>query len=164
MGKDTKAILKNTCACWTTSSLLGRWQLAKTFSSRQEFTWARAASPASQGLIMKIWLQWISNLVNQIHMPGSTWQRVKTPQDKCQRISCCGRFLRGVGIQNVPPGREGLRVLGMNKSREGTNRPMERRRQDTLPDSSSVSQLGILDSILLLPTLRTGQNLAPCFA
>lgn len=73
-------------------------------------------------------------------------------------------FLWGVGIQNVPPGREGLRVPGMNKSREGTNRPMEKRRQDTLPDSSSVSQMGILDSILLLPTLRTGQKLVPCFA
>ena len=62
------------------------------------------------------------------------------------------------------PGREGLRVPGMNKSREGTNRPTERSGQDALPDTSSVPQLGTLHSILLLPPLRTGRKLVPCFA
>jgi len=62
------------------------------------------------------------------------------------------------------PGREGLRVPGMNKSREGTKRPMERSGQDALPDTSSVPQLGTLHSILLLPPLRTGRKLVPCFA
>lgn len=126
MGKDTNAILKNTCECWTTSSLLGRWQLAKTFSSRQELTWARAANPASQGLIMNIWLQWISNLVNQSHMPGSTWQRVKIPQDKCQRISRCGRFCGVWGYKMFPLGGRALGPRGWTSPEKALTGPWRR--------------------------------------
>lgn len=86
----------------------------KTFSNRQEFTWA---SQPAQGLIMKIQLQWISNLVNQSHMPGTTWQWMKMPQDR--EFHVVGIFWGVPGYKTLLPRREGLRVQGMRKGRGG---------------------------------------------
>lgn len=124
--------------------------------SRQEFTWARAAGRASQGLIMKILLQWISNCVDQNHTPGSTWQWVK-----CHRTgeSDVMRFF----VQNVPPQEGGPYWVQGMRSRGGTNRASGAEWARHATGQPKESDFETVVRILLSPPVKIGPKPALCF-